>query len=157
MIIFIDNIDGTTVLSKWADVNLSIYRFLFLEPDKDEDYVAEMIKSMTPTNVRKLGMKLGLGYTGLQAMQPDAIHDQMAHAWLQSSNNPTWQTLARALKETNCQYVINRISECELLVHMVELVFQLYAIVVRSSTAKLSAAAARWICWSHPSNRYVWP
>ena len=81
------------------------------------------MKDMLPGDVVHLGQELGLGFVRLKGMSPSSIHNDMAYAWLmrfdnvpQTSGNPTWRALARALSEMKCQNVIDKIIQSNLLV-----------------------------------------
>ena len=80
---------------------------------------------MVPDDVLRLGQELGLGIVRMKGMPPSSIHSDMAYAWLmrydnvpQTSGDPTWRALARALAEMKCQNVIDKIIQSELLVYI---------------------------------------
>ena len=70
--------------------------------------VKRFLKQLTTSEIRSLGLELGLHHPHLKKMTDEGLLDEMLHCWLREddivheiSGTPSWESLIRALEAAN--------------------------------------------------------
>ena len=81
--------------------------------------VKKYLKPLANDDILKVGLELGLEYTRLKNLKSSSdFLDEVVHSWLREDDNvsttsgtPSWDSLAKALKEAGCDGVASKIKE----------------------------------------------
>ena len=80
--------------------------------------VRKFLKDLSNTQLREVGLELGLKNVRLKKMEKDCMLDDMLDSWLredddvtETSGCPSWQGLVKALKEAGCTGVAAKIRK----------------------------------------------
>ena len=84
---------------------------------EDVTRIRPYLRDMTPEELIRLGQALGLNRTSLQRCNPQSLAEDLIHYWirqdyrvLEESGDPTWQSLARALRDVELTGISLRIQ-----------------------------------------------
>ena len=84
---------------------------------EDVTRIRPYLRDLTTEELIRLGQTLGLNRTTLQRSSPQSLAEDLIHCWtrgdyrvLEESGDPTWQSLARALRDAEFTGVSLRIQ-----------------------------------------------
>lgn len=78
--------------------------------------VTEYLRIMENKEIKRLGGALGLDWPELGRMSSD-LPAEMVAAWLKEkcrAQNPSWNSLVKALRDIEQQGIANRVEQCEI-------------------------------------------
>ena len=86
--------------------------------DDDHYKIVKFLKNLSCPHLRTLGVELGLSYPKLKKMSDECLHNDMICSWLRKDDKvteicgiPTWESLIKALEESNFTGIAEDIRE----------------------------------------------